>query len=570
MAELTAQQVIASPWTPELRRRGVRLLWLWAGLLAAVGLLCCGGLVARGRGGDPVLMCLLVVGPLAMAGAAMCCVAIIRHHRVVARILLKMGLPIFVGAVAGAVVLVWACSLLLDFVENMVAGQDSAATALRTAYGGELTVAQIQSYLLSDQQRAAGVAGAGGRWATAAYPLWPLQFGLVRDLLLAFGVLAFVAITGAFGIWWERKVAGRIQSRLGPMRVGGWHGWAQGIADGLKLIQKEDVYLAQADRPTYKLAPYLVFVPVLVGFMPLPFGSGWVFRDLDVALIFVLAMVGIDVIGVILGGWASHNKWSLLGAMREACQMVSYEIPMGMSLLVPVMTVGTLKLTEFAAVQSGGFHTWLAFSHPFALVAAVIYFIASLASCKRAPFDLPEAESELVGGFHTEYSGFRWAVFFFGEYAAMFVVSGLAVILFFGAWHSGLPVGWGAGLREGPLWQQALYGLLFSGPLWFIAKAYALLYVQLWLRWTLPRIRIDQVMYACIQVLLPLAMLVLLGSTLWGLLVPPGGWLALAANVLCTVAGATLVIGFIVIAAYGFINRRRLVGTLVVDHLPGS
>jgi NADH-quinone oxidoreductase subunit H len=281
-------------------------------------------------------------------------------------------------------------------------------------------------------------------------------------------------------------------------------------------------------------------------------------------------MVGIDIVGVIIGGWASNNKWSVYGAMREASQVISYEIPMGMSLLIPVMTAGTLKLSEIGAMQSGGFSSWLAFANPFTFVASVTYFIAALASCKRAPFDLPEAESELVAGFHTEYSGFRWAVFFFGEYAAMFVVAGLATILFFGAWHSPLPASWRAGLADGPFWQQTLHAILFSGPLWFIAKAYAILYIQIWLRWTLPRIRIDHVMYACIQVLLPLAMVLLLGNTFWHLLVPAESLVQLVANFLMAAIGAFLVLGFIAIAAYGYINRLRLAGTMALKHLPGS
>jgi NADH-quinone oxidoreductase subunit H len=463
-------------------------------------------------------------------------------------------------------VFAWAVALIFQ-TADAIAAQDSPTA--QTYWGGELTAYEITSYLDPDIQ-------ASGRndhhfWAAVAgYVLWPFQFRIVRDLLLAFGSLGFVSLTASFAIWWERKVAGRIQSRLGPMRVGGWHGWAQSMADGLKLVQKEDIIIAGADKPLFKMAPYLVFIPVLAALIALPFGASWAFRDLDVALIFILSMVGIDVVGIILGGWASNNKWSVYGAMRVACQMVSYEIPMGMSLLIPVMTVGSLSLVRIGETQAGGFQTWLAFANPFTFIAALTYFIASLASVKRAPFDLPEAESELVAGFHTEYSGFRWAVFFFGEYAAMFVVSGLATILFFGAWYSPLPARWGEPLLQHGLAGRALYGLLFAGPIWFIAKAYFLLYVQIWLRWTLPRIRIDQVMYACVQVLLPIAMVLLLGNTLWQVFVPATSVLSFVVRLVLTGLGALLLAGFVAIGLYGYSNRRRLVGSLVIDHLPGS
>jgi len=204
------------------------------------------------------------------------------------------------------------------------------------------------------------------------------------------------------------------------------------------------------------------------------------------------------------------------------------------------------------------------------LAAAILFFTATLAECKRAPFDLPEAESELVAGYLTEYSGFRWALFFFAEYAEMFAVAALGVILFFGAWHSPLPAHWGEPWRQGPLWQRALHGVLFGGPLWFVFKGFCLFYVQLWLRWTLPRIRLDQVMHACVQVMLPLAMIALLGNAVWELLVSPGGRLAWIVNVILTAIGLLTLLTTVGIIAYGYLNRRRLVGELAVDHLPGA
>jgi NADH-quinone oxidoreductase subunit H len=250
---------------------------------------------------------------------------------------------------------------------------------------------------------------------------------------------------------------------------------------------------------------------------------------------------------------------------------------MGMALMVPVVVVGSLSLSQLGEAQSGGWFTWLAFTNPFVFVAFVVYYIASLASCKRAPFDLPEAESELVAGFHTEYSGIRWSFFFFAEYAAMFVVSGLATILFLGAWYSPLPMSWSVPIADAlgnGVAARAVVGILFSGPIWFILKCVFFLYVQIWLRWTLPRIRIDQVLYGCVQVMLPLTMLLLLGTTLWvwadeGAV---GGWAVFAkiTNIILGVIGAVFALMFPAIAAYGFYHRRKLVGNLVVDALPGS
>lgn len=540
-----------------------------AGLLVAVSGMGWLALQYFRLGDEPVALLLAVVGPVATAGLAATAALVIHFHAIFGWILRKAAPLIFWGGVVGLIASVWATVLLFRLVDRIELTQDEPARRAYTAFGGELTTGEIQAFLAGDPTTR------GGLWGIAAHLLWPLQFGLVRDVLALVGVVGFVSILAMFAIWWERKVSARIQSRVGPMRVGGWHGWAQSLADGLKLIQKEDIVLADADRPLFKLAPYLAFVPALAAFIALPFGLYWVFRDLDVGLIFILAMLGVEVVGVILAGWASNNKWSVYGAMREACQMVSYEIPMGLSLLVPIMAVGTLRLTEIGELQSGGFHTWLAFSNPFVFIAAGTYYVAALANCKRAPFDLPEAESELVAGFMTEYSGFRWSLFFFAEYAAMFVVSGLAVILFLGAWYSPLPIAWahawfGPDWNEWTLAEKALGGILFSGPLWFIGKAFFLIYVQMWIRWTLPRIRLDQVMYACVQVMLPMTMLILLGSTFWHLLVRPGGVVAGVTNVVLTLLGGVMALSVLAIAAYGFKNRRRLVGTLAVDLLPGA
>ena len=236
--------------------------------------------------------------------------------------------------------------------------------------------------------------------------------------------------------------------------------------------------------------------------------------------------------------------------------MVSYEIPMGLALLIPVVCTGTLSLREIGDMQAGGFTHWLVFRNPFIFLGCLSYYIASLANCKRAPFDLPESESELVAGFHTEYSGYRWCLFFFAEYASMFVVSALAVVLFLGAWHSPFPT-----------WGGFAWG---AGPVWFVAKSLGLIYLQLWIRWTLPRIRIDQVLYSCIQVMLPLVMLLLLGNAFYELLVPEGGVIWTVWNLFLSAIGAGLVLGFVAIACYGRIHRKDLVGKLAIDHLPAA
>ncbi|MHC5110433.1 MAG: NADH-quinone oxidoreductase subunit NuoH [Planctomycetota bacterium] len=414
---------------------------------------------------------------------------------------------------------------------------------------------------------------AGADFTLLGFLLWPLQFGFVRDLVGLGALAGLFNLVPAYTIWWERKVAGRIQSRVGPMRVGGWHGWAQSIADGIKLINKEDFVPTGADGPLFRIAPYFAVIPSLLAFVALPFGITYVFRELDIAVVFIMAMLGVEVFAVILAGWASNNKWSVYGAMREACQMVSYEIPLGLALLIPVVCVGSLSLREIGQAQDGGWFTWLAFSNPFCFAAFICYFIASLASCKRAPFDLPESESELVAGFLTEYSGLRWALFFLAEYSAMFVVAALAALLFLGGWNSIFPASWGEMLPQGIL-GDGLRGLLLGGPIWLILKTMFMLYVQIWVRWTLPRIRIDQVLYACVQVLLPVTMFLLLGATLWTWAgtSDSASWQVFATivNWICGLIGMVFALGFPAIAAYGFYHRRRLVGNLVVDVMPGS
>ncbi len=494
----------------------------------------------------------------------------------IAKMVYAIGAPIvsrfsgmiMIGAVVTVCLAVWAHSIVFHYVDDVVLSAGTRITGVEFEYMSPVTWGVPPSVVESRLQAADGMAT-----GVLKFLLWPLQFRIVRDVIGMGGLIGLFNLIPVFTIWLERKVAGRIQSRLGPMRVGGWHGWSQSPADGIKLLLKEDLIPDDADDKLFRVAPYFAIIPVLLSFIAFPLGATYMFRELDVALLFILGVLGIEVFAVILSGWASNNKWSIYGAMREACQMVSYEIPMGMALLIPVLCVGSISLKNIGEAQAGGWFTWIAFRNPFTFLAFVAYFIASLASSKRAPFDLPEAESELVAGFHTEYSGFRWSLFFFAEYAGMFVVSGLAVIMFLGGWNSPLPSAWGA--SWGDAWyMDGVRGLLFSGPIWFVSKCVFFLFVQIWLRWTLPRVRIDQVLYACVQVLLPLTMVLLLGNAAWVLasMSDSGAWatFALVCNVVVGLVGMGFALMFPAIAAYGFYHRRSLVGNLVVDALPGS
>ncbi|MCS7270928.1 MAG: NADH-quinone oxidoreductase subunit H, partial [Gemmataceae bacterium] len=243
-------------------------------------------------------------------------------------------------------------------------------------------------------------------WSAYLYQPWNvLAAGLTAAALL----FAFVGLSAFLAIWAERKVSGRIQDRLGPSRVGPF-GLLQSLADAIKLLAKEDHAPAGADRPLFRLAPYLAFCASFTGFLALPFGAGLVGWDLQVAAFFMLAVLSSEVFGVVLAGYASGSKWSLFGGMREAAQVVSYEVPRSLCVVIPVCLAGTLNLNTMARQQVGGFWEWNIFHDPFAWLAFFVFFITATASCKRAPFDLAEAESELVAGFHTEYSGFRWSI----------------------------------------------------------------------------------------------------------------------------------------------------------------
>ena len=346
-------------------------------------------------------------------------------------------------------------------------------------------------------------------------PSWPYLLAIIAAAVL----IGFLLISAIFSVWLERKVAGRIQDRLGPTRVGGKFGWLQTLADGVKLLVKEDIIPASADHILFRLGPYIALAGSFMAFVALPFGDGLVARNMTIGLLFMLAVMSTEVFGIILIGYGSGSKWSLFGGMREAAQMVSYEVPMALCVLVPVIVAGSMNVNSVAKQQMGIWN-WYVFHDPFTFAAFWTYFTCAMASCKRAPFDLAEAESELVAGFHTEYSGFRWLVIFMAEYGSMFAVSGIANVMFLGGWSLGLP--WEmtdlASAMLGNTWGTIVGNLI--NVVVFIFKCWFLVFVMMWVRWTLPRLRIDQVMMTCIKYLVPITCLLLLLVSLWQLIMP--------------------------------------------------
>ena len=349
----------------------------------------------------------------------------------------------------------------------------------------------------------------------------------ITYFIIAIGLFGFSALFALFGVYAERKVSAFIQDRLGPTETGKY-GSLQTFADILKMLQKELITPAAADKLLFILAPGIIFIAVYLGFAALPWGPGLVPANLNLGLYYIFAIISIETLGILMAGWGSNNKYSILGAMRSAAQIISYEIPAGFAIISVVMIAQTLNLQTISAQQGilstetvkfsgfwdvtsiGGFFAWNIFRAPHLLIAFVIYFIASLAESNRAPFDIPEAESELVAGFHTEYTGLRFALVFLAEYSMMFLVSMIGVILFLGAWNTPLP-------NIGPVHLATWTTGAGCGILWIIIKTLTLVGIQMWIRWTLPRFRVDQLMALCWKVLTPLAFLCMLISGIWRL-----------------------------------------------------
>jgi NADH-quinone oxidoreductase subunit H len=328
-------------------------------------------------------------------------------------------------------------------------------------------------------------------------------------ILVAFSVLSFfVAPLAGVTSWLERRVWARIQSRVGPNRVGP-QGILQWIADGIKNLLKEDIIPEAADRKLFALAPYVVFVGFLATFVVIPFGSQLIVADLNIGILYILAITSLVVVGILMAGWSSNNKWSLLGGMRSAAQIVSYEIPAGLAVLVIIFSAGTLSMQGIIAQQGWAPWQWYFFHSPFTFVAFFLFFTAALAEGNRTPFDIPEAESELVAGYVTEYSGMRFLFFFFAEWGNLYVIGAVATTLFLGGWQ--IPP-----VTNNPI----LRGLLEFTV--FFLKSYLWVFIAMWVRGTLPRVRVDQLMALCWKYMVPLAFMCLLGTAVWMLIWPRG------------------------------------------------
>ena len=315
-------------------------------------------------------------------------------------------------------------------------------------------------------------------------------------------VLLVLMPVGGLGTYAERKISADLQARIGPNRVGPY-GLLQFLADGVKMLSKEDIAPEGCDRKLFYLAPLLAMVGVFMTVAVLPLSSGLTLSHLNIGVFYLLAVSSLVGIAVFLGGYASNSKWSMLGGMRGASQIISYEIPVVISVLAIVLLSGSMSFNRIVDAQGGLPHQWFILHNPFAFIAFFIYSIGALAESNRAPFDLPEAESELVSGYHTEYTGMRFAFFALAEYVEVFVLCAVAATLFLGGY--GVP---------GNLWGDSPWGQPLQLGVFFI-KTLALYYVVIWVRWTLPRIRVDQLMTVCWKYLTPIAIFNLVGCALW-------------------------------------------------------
>lgn len=298
-------------------------------------------------------------------------------------------------------------------------------------------------------------------------------------------VLSFVALSAMFLVWMERKVSALIQNRLGPMIVG-WHGTLQTAADMIKLLLKENIVPSGVDKLSWWLAPFFVVVPPVMAFVCMPFGKNLIVRDLNVGVLYLTSVTSVCVLGIFMAGWGSNNKYSLLGGMRSAAQIISYEVPLLLSIVVVIMEAGTMSMQGIIEAQA---HGWYILKPNLAL-ACLIYFVASTAEVNRVPFDIPEAESELGAGYHTEYSGIKFAMFFLAEYTNLVIVSAVLATLFLGGWS----------------------GPFLPSVVWFVIKVYGIIFLSMWVRWTLPRVRMDQMMSFAWKFLTPLSLINLLVS----------------------------------------------------------
>lgn len=304
---------------------------------------------------------------------------------------------------------------------------------------------------------------------------------LIRTVIGVVGVIVIVVLNTVFLTWVERKVSAHMQRRIGPKEVGPY-GLIQAIADSLKLLGKDIITPGHVEKPLYFLAPVIIFIPVLVSFVVIPFDGFLQVKDINVGILVIFAFSSLSVLSLLLAGWGSNNKYSLIGAMRSVAQNIAYEIPLLLALLPVILTCNSLSLKDVVEAQGG---LWFVLYHP---IPFLIYFIAGVAETNRTPFDLAEAESELVAGFHTEYSGMRFALFFLAEYTNIFIISAIATTFFLGGY-------------QGPI---------LPGIIWFFIKTYLLVFVIVWFRWTFPRVRFDQLLNFSWKILIPVSFLWLL------------------------------------------------------------
>jgi len=338
----------------------------------------------------------------------------------------------------------------------------------------------------------------------------PRELVYAGGIVLACVIVLFVIAVPFASIvtWVERRVWARIQSRIGPNRVGP-NGFLQWLADGIKHVCKEDVIPAEADAPLFKLAPYLVVLAFILPWAVMPFSSTLILADLNIGILYMTAITALTVVGVLMAGWSSNNKWSLIGGIRSAAQIVSYEIPAGLSIFPVVLMSGTLSMQGIIRAQGWAPDRWFAFANPFCLIAALILFVSSLAENNRTPFDLPEAESELVAGFATEYSSMRYLFFFMAEWGNMFVAAAIIVTLYLGGWQF-------------PRVSPSVYVTNALEFATFLIKVLLLVFISMWIRGTLPRVRIDQMMSLCWKYFVPIAFINMIGTAVWVAVWPEG------------------------------------------------
>lgn len=332
----------------------------------------------------------------------------------------------------------------------------------------------------------------------------------------AFLIVNVMALVGGLGTYAERKISADLQLRQGPNRVGPY-GLLQFLADGVKMIMKEDIIPRAADKFLFTLAPLLALLGVLATFAVIPFSSGLMLSNLNVGVFYLIGVSSLVGVAVFLGGYSSNSKWSMLGGMRGASQIISYEVPVTLSVLAIVLLAGGMSFGTLVEAQSGMPHKWFLFHNPFTFIGFFVFFIGALAETNRAPFDLPEAESELVSGYHTEYTGMRFAFFALAEYMEVFVVCGVGAALFLGGYK--VPFGLGNGnffvssLGLPPVVGKNIGQFLEIGS--FVSKTLILYYIVIWIRWTLPRLRVDQLMTLCWKYLTPIALFNLIGCAFW-------------------------------------------------------